>query len=181
LPAKAFSRTPTVTPDTHTSNPAHKTRRSRLAGERGFKSPNLSSDTPHTHQPTQIRRSRLAGERALPADERCSDTPQSRAWCRYASDVPASSRASSLPQGRRLLRDSAASGRPGNSHNSRPAQNRVRGKSLVGAIGGYDGREDGRSVTSMVLGTPQSRASALLHIARQPALSISQGGAADRE
>ena len=85
------------------------------------------------------------------------------------------SRASSIPQGRRLLRDSAASRRRANSYNSRPAQNRVKRESPVGAIGGYDGREDGRSVTSMVLGTPQSRASALLHIARQPALSSSHG------
>jgi hypothetical protein len=56
-----------------------------------------------------------------------------------------------------------------------PPKNHVKSKSPVGAIGGYDGREDGRSVTSMVLGTPQSRASALLHIARQPAFSSSHG------
>jgi hypothetical protein len=131
-------------------------------------------DTPHIQNPHIIRRSRLAGEGAQSADINVADPPQSRASSlpqgrRLLRDSPASG------QGWRLLRDSAASGRRGNSQIPRPAHNRVNGKSPVGAIGGNDGREEGRSVTSRVLGTPQSRASALLHIARQPAFSSSHG------
>jgi hypothetical protein len=76
---------------------------------------NALSDAPHStpdtmpiDQPTQIRRSRLAGERVLSVAKGVTDPPHSRA--------------SSLPQRRRLLRDSAASGRRANSYNSRPAQ-----------------------------------------------------------